>query len=179
MSKKTTKLKENDILQLPNRRKVYRTVLKYAGSHFREIERKCGLPTGTVKYHLDYLTKHNIIKQEKADGHVRYFPKELSGEEKQLLSFLRPENSRKILIFLISESDASHKEITSFVDLSSSTVSWYLGRLIRGGVINMGEKNKRTVYFLRVKTEMIMRLLIIYKESFLDSLVDRTIETWG
>ena len=165
---------KKNILELPIRRKIYRIVNKYAGCHFREIERKSGLSTGLVKYHLDYLTKYDIIKQEKIGNNVRYFTRELSDEEKRILSLLRTESYRKIIICLISNGESSHKKISDFVALSPSTVSWHLKRLVKEGVINSSERG----YVLQIEKNKIIKLLIAYRKSFLDSLVDRTIEMW-
>ena len=77
--------KEKKILELKSRMKIYGVVKKFAGCHFREIERKSNLLTGTVKYHLSYLTKYSLIKEEKDGGNTRYFPKDFKSENKKLL----------------------------------------------------------------------------------------------
>ena len=66
---------EKKVLELDSRRKIYEAVRKFAGSHFREIERKSNLPAGTVKYHLSYLAKNGLIKEEKENNNLRYFPR--------------------------------------------------------------------------------------------------------
>ena len=172
--RRTHNIRVKNILELPIRRKIYGIVNKYAGCHFREIERKSRLSTGLVKYHLDYLTKHDIIRQEKIGNNVRYFTKDLSDEEKKILSLLRTKNYRGIIICLISNGKSSHKKISDFIGLSPSTVSWHLKRLAKEGVINSSEKG----YVLQIEKNKIIKLLITYRESFLDSLVDRTIEMW-
>ncbi len=65
--------KEKKVLELEARRKIYEVVKKFTGCHFREIERKSNLPTGTVKYHLSCLVKCGLIKEEKDENNVRYF----------------------------------------------------------------------------------------------------------
>ena len=174
MSRKTYDTGKKNTLDLPIRRKIYRIVKRYAGCHFREIERKSGLSTGLVKYHLDYLTRYDIIRQEKIGNNVRYFTKNLSEEEKKILSLLRTKSYRGIIICLVSNGESSHKKISDFTGLSPSTVSWHIKKLLREGVINSSERG----YVLQIEKSRIMKLLIAYRESFLDSLVDRAIEMW-
>ena len=68
---------KKSILDLKARKKIYNIVKRYAGTHFRKIERLSKFPTGHVKYHLDYLAKHELIRAEKKDNNIRYFPKKL------------------------------------------------------------------------------------------------------
>ena len=70
--------------------------------------------------------------------------------------------------------ESSHKKISDFTGLSPSTVSWHIKKLLREGVINSSERG----YVLQIEKSRIMKLLIAYRESFLDSLVDRAIEMW-
>src|SRR3989344_7168088 len=95
MLKKTKKSREDEILQLPNRRKIYRIVLKCAGCHFRELERRSKLSLGILKYHLDYLSRHNIIRQEKIGNNIRYFPMHLSSEERRVIGVIRYKSIRR------------------------------------------------------------------------------------
>lgn len=179
MLKRLKKSKKDEILELPNRREIYRIVLKCAGCHFRELERRSKFSIGILKYHLDYLSRHNIIKQEKFGNNIRYFPIQLSDKERKIIGFIRSKSIRKIILCLMSNYEVTYREIVRFVGLSPSTTSWYLGRLVNNGFVESAEKNGLVYYRLKVQKSMLLRLLIIYKESFMDSFVDRTIEMWG
>jgi len=86
--------REKKVLELEARKRLYQIVRDFAGCHFREIERISALPTGTVKYHLDYLSKFGLIKPVKKDNALRYFPRGLASEHKRLLSLLRQKSVR-------------------------------------------------------------------------------------
>src|SRR3989338_11241297 len=105
--------REKRILELDTRRKIYDIVRKFAGSHFREIGRKSSLSTGSVKYHLSYLVKHGLIKEEKGGNNRRYYPREFSSSNKKLLGFLRQQSIRKIILFIISNESCSHEQIVN------------------------------------------------------------------
>ena len=170
--------REKKILELDARKKIYGIVKKFAGCHFREIERKSKLSTGSVNYHLGYLNKNGLIKEEKEGNNIRYFPKEFKSENKKLLGLLRQKSIRGILIYMITNKDCNHEQIVKFVKLSPSTVSWHLKKLEDENIITFTKKGRKTHYDLLINKEEIINLLITYKESFFDSLVDNVIEMW-
>jgi len=171
-------LQKDKILGLDTRKKIYNLVKEHAGCHFRDIERKSNLPASSVKYHLNYLTKHELIQEEKDENKIRYFPREFNTDNKVLLSLLRQRSLRKILIFLLTNKNCSHEEIVRFLKLSPSTVSWHLKKLVEKGFIKSNQIEKRIKYSLLVKNEEVINLLMIYQDSFFDSLVNKTIEMW-
>jgi predicted transcriptional regulator len=170
--------KDKKVLELQTRREIYELVRKFVGSHFREIERKSNLPSGTVKYHLSYLVKHGLIKEEKDGNKVRYFSKEFKAENKKLLSLLRQKTIRDILLFILTHKDCNHEQIVKAINISPSTVSWHLKKLKDSNIIEFIKKGRKTFYNIIVDKDEIVKLLITYQESFLDSLVDRVIEMW-
>ena len=52
-------------MALSPRDKIYSTVVKNPGLHFREIQRRVDIATGALQYHLDYLKKKHLIYEEK------------------------------------------------------------------------------------------------------------------
>lgn len=170
--------KEKKILELNARKKIYHLVKKFAGCHFREMGRISKLPTGTVKYHLDYLTKHGLISQVKDGNNLRYFPRDFNFENKKLMSLLRRESIRKILLFVLIHNNCNHQQIVDYAKLSPSTVSWHLKKLEESNVIGFRREGRKTYYNILVNKDEIIKLLITYQESFLDSLVDRVVEMW-
>src|SRR3989344_1616776 len=159
--------REKKILELDARKKVYEVVKKFAGCHFREIERKSKLSTGSVNYHLGYL------------NNIRYFPKEFKSENKKLLGLLRQKSIRMILIYMITNKDCNHEQIVKFVKLSPSTISWHLKKLEEENIVMFVKKGRKTYYNLLINRDEIINLLVTYQESFLDSLVDNVIDMWG
>ena len=169
---------EKKILELDNRRLIYNIVNKYAGSHFREIERISKLSTGVVKYHLSYLSKNGLIIEQKDGNNIRYFPKQITAENKTLLTLLRQETIRKIILFLIIHDKSNHEQIVESIKLSPSTITWHIKKLIDNHLVKSEKKGRKTYYIIIFDKEEIMKLLITYQESFLDSLVDRVIDMW-
>lgn len=170
--------KEKKVLELELRRKIYMLVKRYAGSHFREIERKSKLATGSVKYHLDYLARQGLIKTEREGNNIRYFPRDFKPENKKIMGFLRQKSIRDILLFILAHNNCNHEQIVESVALSPSTVSWHLKKLQDSNIIGFAKKGRKTYYNILIDKNEIMNLLITYQESFVDSIVDNIVEMW-
>lgn len=169
----------NKILEIETRKKLYFLVKKLAGSHFRAIQRESGLSVGSVQHHLHYLVKKGMLKESRLHNTVVYFPLDVTSNDAHILSLLRQEPIRKILLFLTIEKKPSQDTIARFVHSSPSTVSWHLKRLHEQRIITPEKKGRHTHYRLTFDEESLIKLLITYQESFLDSLVDRVVEMWA
>jgi len=167
-----------EVLDLESRRKIYELVRQHAGGHMREIQRASGLSFGMISYHLSYLVKYNLIKEEKDGNYVRYYPVSIDIKDEKLLALLRQRSVRTILLIVVLHEGCSHQEISTGVGLSLSTTTWHLKKLIDNGVVVSDKKIKGKAYSLGVPKERIINLLITYQESFLDTLVDGLVELW-
>ncbi len=164
---------------LETRRKIYELIKKSPGIHFREIERRLKIAVGNLQYHLRYLEKKNLIRSDQDGEYIRYFPKDcqLDDVDKKILSFLRRRTSRRILVYLLNNPNANNKDVSKAVRLSPSTISWHLNKLVEAGIVEK-RKEGRESYFEVKDPERIVKLLITYKESFLDRLVEGFVEAW-
>jgi len=169
---------DKKILELETRKKIYLAVKKFAGSHFREIQRKSELAVGSVQHHLHALVKSGLIREVKTGNNIVYFPREFESENTVLLGLLRQENIRKIILFIMMNKDCNHEQIVNYVNLSPSTISWHLKKLQQEGVVKADKQGRKTFYKLTCDEKEIVNLLITYQESFVDKLVDRVIEMW-
>lgn len=165
--------------EVGTRRRIYELIRDTPGVHMRELERRMGLMIGNLQYHLHYLEKHNLIFQLKDEEYVRYFLKERKTDERErnILCFLRRSSCRHILINLLQNPGMNNKELSESVGLSPSTISWHLNKLLNAGILEK-EKEGRMSNFTVKYPELVAELLISYKESFLDSILDSFIEMW-
>jgi predicted transcriptional regulator len=170
---------EKKVLELELRKRVYLAVKRFAGSHFREIQRRSGLATGTVQHHLRALAKHGLVREIRQGRSSLYVPRELPTGNERTLGALRQASIRKILLFLLIQEPRNHEQIVRFVRLSPSTVSWHLKALQVRGLVGAQKKGRNTIYRITVGKEELRNLLITYQESFFDTLVDRVVEMWN
>ena len=170
--------KEKAILALETRKHIYETIRIYPGIHSRAIERKTQLATGTVKHHLQYLKKHDLIREQQSQHHLRYFPTNVRQEDQKLLSLLRNTSLRRILLYILTHKHTNQQAIAAFIKLSPQTTSWHLKKLLQEKIITQTKHGREVQYTLAVPEDVLITIFITYKKSFLDTLVDRTIAMW-
>ncbi|MCE4606881.1 MAG: winged helix-turn-helix transcriptional regulator [Desulfurococcales archaeon] len=162
------------------RRRIYELICKSPGIHFRELQRKLGIAVGNLQYHLDRLEELRLVKSVKEEGYKRYYVTSLrfSNEEKKIMSALRTRTEKLILIYLLTNPFASGKELSKALNLSPSTISWHISKLVKLGIIEK-VRNKDQIT-LRIKdSEKVEKMLITYRETLIDKLVEKFVEVWG
>lgn len=143
------------------------------GIHLRRIEREVSLPLGQVLYHLERLERMGLLVSARDSGFRRYFPAgEVARAEKPVLSALRQEPARRILLGLLRAGPCTHKEIQARVGSAASTLSFHLQRLVASGVLVRERLGTANLYSL-ADPATTRRELILYRESFRDPEVDR------
>lgn len=164
----------DESLELEPRKKIYRVIEDNPGLHLREIDRKLDIPLGTIRYHVRVLEKNDMIVSRKEDKYKRFYATgEVDHADKKKLEVLRKELPRTIILFLLEYPDSKHGEISESLAVADSTLSYYLKKLRKKDMIERRDGK------YRVKEEdQIANLLIQYKQTFLDSLVDRFVRIW-
>jgi predicted transcriptional regulator len=165
--------------QLEIRKKLIDIIKNKPGIHFREIFREADIAMGELEYHLHVLEKMEIVSKKVNTYYTRYYPAyELGVEDKNIMSFLRQEKLRDILLYLISEENPSHKDITQEFGLLKSTTSFYLNKLLKKGIIEK-EKSGRNVFYKAKEPEKVLRLILLYKKGFGDEIIKRVEGLWS
>ena len=169
---------KDDPLELDTRRRIFDLIKSSPGIHFREIARRLDIPMGVVEYHINYLLKRDMIVARKEGRYKRYYTEgKIGSKEKAVLAFLRKEIPRTIIMHLMLNPGARHRDLKSELGISGSTLTFHLKKMIKKGIIlEEGEGGSRGY---RVSDpDTVSRTLIIYKKSFMDDLVDSFTETW-
>jgi predicted transcriptional regulator len=162
-------------LDLDSRRRLYAIVRDNPGLHFREIQRMSGQSVSVAGHHLHYLTKHGLIKVENDRRFLRYYPLHFSTEDARAMSLLRQGSARRIISELLM-GECTFSGLQARTRLSAASISEHLKRMEALGIIG---RDKAGTYAYRILDEgEIIQLLIVYKESFVDRIVDRVLETW-
>jgi predicted transcriptional regulator len=165
-------------LELDTRRNVYEFIKANPGTHMREIQRRLDMPIGLLKFHIHYLIKHEIITEKVDRYYKRYYLTGTVGSVgREVLSVLRQQYPRWIILHLLENPKAKHKELIKKFDLKPSTLSFYLKNLIDKNIVNRKRTGRESSYTLS-DPEKIVQILITYRPSFIDKLVDRFLETW-
>ncbi len=166
-------------LALDVRKRIYNQINRSPGLHFREIQRRTKLATGSLQYHVDYLQKKHLIRSVKEGKFVRFYSirgKQL-GEATKTMSLLRQESIRKIVIFLLTEKKANNSEIAAGIGLQPSTTSFHLDKMVKAEIVDKVRKGRKTLFYLE-RPEEAANLLVGYRRSFFDDMVNNFVDVW-
>ena len=150
------------------------TISQNPGLHFRELQRKSGMATGQLEYHLYQLEKENVIVKKKDGKMLRYFSN-VSGTsmERSIVFYLRNRITREIILTcLAGKGNAPAKYTEKW--LRNASFREELDRLIDDGII---VKSKDGLSL--TDRQGILDVLAKYRVSFLDSMASALISLLG
>ena len=170
---------DEDVLELENRRKLYQLVSKFPGMYLREIEKELGLAMGVLDYNLSYLEKKDILTVEREGNRKRYFVKEdIEFGDKATIAILRQEITRRLVLHLMLNPNASFQDVLAQFNISKSTLSFHMKKLTEADIVGSQKEGRSSFYYV-IDPDNTARVILTYKASFLDSVVDRFAEVWG
>jgi len=167
-------LNDDPVLDLEARRRIYAHILDQPGAYLREIQRAVDMPMGMLEYHLGRLEKAGLVTVLQED-HKRFFPEKMDARDKRYVALLRQKACRDVVVHLLTRPGASHKELRSATALLPSTLSYYLARLVDAGLASR-EKDGRLTRYSLVDAERAQGVLVQYRPTFLDRVLDRVLE---
>ncbi len=168
---------KNEILENENRRKIFSIIETNPGIHLRELQRVLNTPLTTLEYHLNYMARKQILFGE-TDGHYkRYYTRPLDREDKKVLSALRQKRIREIVFIVLVNGKVKYQFLADYLKLPHSTLSFYLKYLVDNMVLAKDKIGYENIYTVRDE-DRVAKVLIAYKSSFLDKVVDKAINTW-
>jgi predicted transcriptional regulator len=165
-------------LELEIRRSLYSLISTCPGLHFREIQRRTEMATGQLTYHLDYLVKAGLLRTSSDGEYLRYYAyPEIGDEERRILELVHHKSIRHILLCLLENDVCNNEQLTEHLRLSPSTVSWHIRRLVDENIVEKKTSGRESLYSVN-DPELVRKVLIKYRETFMDKLVDRFKEMW-
>ena len=168
---------KDEILENENRRKIYEAIEKSPGVHLRELQRVLDMPLTTLEYHLSYMARKKIIYSESDTHYKRYYAKTLDDEDKKVLSALRQKRMREIVLLVLSKGKAKYQYMADYLNVPHSTLSFYLKYLVDNDILVKDKVGYETIYTAKDE-DKVAKVLVAYKASFLDKLIDKTLSTW-
>jgi len=183
-----------NILKLEIRQKIYKCIEKNPGIHIRELSRKSNIPFATLKYHIRFLEKINIIHIKKDNIYKRLYPKKsLSKLDKEILGLFRNKTPCKIFISLIFLHYFSPRMLEKELEIPHSTLKYYIRKMEKVGIIEEATVENGLIHpfvnprrlnvavecrpigrekFYKMKNQEVIqtayKLLISHKHSFFD-----------
>jgi len=146
---------------------IINIVEKNPGIKFREIMRETGLKNGVLSYHARKLEENGSVKIDRKSGETRFYPLCVTDDESNLITSLRRDTQRYILLSLLDNKSLSFNEIVHKVRKAPSTVSTFLGRLVDDEIVGIKIIDLKKVYFLR-NTDMVREIIEKYNPILLE-----------
>ena len=168
---------KEEILENENRRKIYEVIEDSPGIHFRELQRVLNMPLTTLEYHLSYMVRKKIIHSDTDTHYKRYYAKPLGDEDKKVLSALRQKRLREVVLLVLANGKAKYQFMADYLKIPHSTLSFYLKYLVDNGILVKDKVGYETIYTVKDEDNVI-KVLVAYKASFLDKLIDKTLAMW-
>lgn len=168
---------KEEILENENRRKIYAVIEGSPGIHLRELQRVLNMPLTTMEYHLSYMSRKKIIYSETDTHYKRYYAKPLDDEDKKVISALRQKRLREIVLLILSNGKAKYQFMADYLKVPHSTLSFYLKYLVDNGILLKEKVGYETIYTVK-DDDKVVKVLVAYKASFLDKLIDKAVAMW-
>jgi len=171
-------MENSSALDLECRKRIFEFVSQHPGVHFRELQRQLELPVGALDYHLKYLEKREVLVS-RAEGHyTRYYARDrFDPESKAILAFLRQDLPRGIILFIMQNPKSAHGSILEKFTVTGATLSYHLKKMCQQGVLAVSREGRESAYDV-VEPDKVADLLITYRRSFLDELVESFVAAW-
>ncbi|MDH2907778.1 MAG: winged helix-turn-helix transcriptional regulator [Candidatus Nitrosotalea sp.] len=140
---------------------------KNPGIKFREIMRETGLKNGVLSYHTRKLEENGSVKIDRKSGETRFYPLFVSEEESILITSLRRDTQRYIMLALLEGSPLSFNEIVQKVKKAPSTVSTFLAKLVDDKIVEIKIMELKKMYFLK-NIDMVHEIIEKYNPVLLE-----------
>ena len=147
--------------------KIILEIKNNPGIRFRELMKSVKITNGIMSYYIKKLEKNRIITIERTSGVLRLFSETIETSDMNILKFLRISTPKKIMVLLIEEDSLTFKQITERIQMSPSTTSFYLAKLIHAEILSISEVLPRR-YLLNNKQKL-GNLITLYYPSIIDT----------
>ncbi len=147
-------------------------IYRNPGVRYRELLRIFHVGNGVLTYHLSILEKLGKIRVDRKRNKItRYYLTGVPDEDTDLIGQLRNKMTRQLVLFILEHDHCTFGEIVENSGKAPSTISWHLNRLRDAGIISMSY-GERTQHYTIVDSREVKKILVMYKDAFLDKVVD-------
>jgi len=153
------KVKTRDKRTLEIRRKLYDIIANHPGLYLSQIADRLGISVPLADYHLLYMQKNREITviKDKQGYFKRYYltGSGIENREKSLLEILRKKIPLTIVLSILQHSKLRHKELMEQLNLTSSTLSYHLTKLVDANILVAQPHGDEKGFSLKNKQEII------------------------
>jgi predicted transcriptional regulator len=145
---------------------------EYPGLRYRQLLRLTNIVNGVLSYHLSRLERSKQIRVNRSKSkETRYYPINTPDKEFDIIGYMRNEQSRRIISYLLEHQSCTFNEIVEHINKAPSTTSWQLKKLKDAGIVSFRYCMHHQVYQL-TNSEVVAETLYKYKGRITDKILD-------
>ena len=141
-------LERADLMENDLRDRIMRLLQESPGCYLGKMGRDLGVPTSTLKYHLNILRSFDMVSTVKKGRCRHYFPKRrrFTDHEKRMYAALEHAPTRRIVEIIRTRPGISQAGLVQTTGLSQSTVAWHMGKLEEMALVESHRKGVKEYY---------------------------------
>lgn len=147
--------------------KIILEIKNNPGIRFRELMKAMKITNGVMSYYIQKLEKTGVVNTERTSGVLRLFSESIEISDMNMIKFLRISTPKKIIVVLLEKDLLTFKQITEKIQMSPSTTSFYLTKLVNTGILSISNAFPRR-YLLNNK-QRLTNLITLYHPSVIDT----------
>jgi len=147
--------------------KIILEIKNNPGIRFRELMKAMKITNGVMSYYIQKLEKTGVVNTERTSGVLRLFSESIEISDMNMIKFLRISTPKKIIAVLLEKDLLTFKQITEKIQMSPSTTSFYLTKLVNTGILSISNVFPRR-YLLNNK-QRLTNLITLYHPSVIDT----------
>jgi predicted transcriptional regulator len=138
----------SNVLKNTNRDRIYGFINSNPGTYPNEIIKETEINRGVVEHHLKTLENQNMVVSRKVCGKSHYFlnASTYGEKEKVLLSALKNEKRRRIILEILNCEQITHETLAERVGVSAPTINWHIRHLKEEGIVSADMDGRHTSY---------------------------------
>lgn len=130
------------------RERIMDLLVQSPGCYLGKMGRDLGVPTSTLKYHLNILRSFDMVTTVKKGRCRHYFPKRrrFTDLEKRMFAALEHAPTRRMVELVRTHPGVSQAGLVQMTGLSQSTVAWHMGKLEEMSLVESERRGVKEYY---------------------------------
>jgi predicted transcriptional regulator len=132
------------------------------GLSLMELVRSIGLAEGTLRYHLKYMERKDLIQSERIDGRKRYFSpetKHLKKVRRKGLEIGLSGKQRRLMDLIGSNPGIDQKRLCRLSRFNRFVVSYHLDKFEKLGIVKKERSGRNVLYHKTDENELRRRII--------------------
>jgi len=164
-----------EVLDHTTRSRLLDLISSEPGLSLMEIVSTLGLKESTLRYHLKYLERKQMVESDDVEGKKRYFSsgaRHLRKRERKEIEIGLSERQKRLLSMIDGHPGIDQKRICIFSKLNRFVISYHLDKLEKLGLIRKKRTGKNVQYFKIDEEELRKRIISAMVEDLSQGRMD-------